>query len=79
MREYEYPCCELNFWLFLIICLVIVALAGIASGLALGILSFSQVDLEVLIKAGRPKDKKHAGFTSRCHYVCVFGVAFAKS
>lgn len=63
MREYEYPCCELSFWLFLIICLVIVALAGIASGLALGILSFSQVDLEVLIKAGRPKDKKHAGFT----------------
>ncbi|KAJ1404404.1 CNNM, transmembrane domain [Sesbania bispinosa] len=39
---------------------VLVTLAGIASGLALGLLSFSQVDLEVLIKAGRPKDRKHA-------------------
>ncbi|KAL4357727.1 hypothetical protein AHAS_Ahas09G0215600 [Arachis hypogaea] len=33
---------------------------GVTSGLALGLLSFSQVDLEVLIKAGRPKDKKNA-------------------
>lgn len=62
MEEYEYPCCVYEFWLFLILCLVIVSLAGIASGLALGILSFSHVDLEVLIKAGNPKDKKHAGF-----------------
>ncbi|XP_027357244.1 DUF21 domain-containing protein At5g52790-like [Abrus precatorius] len=60
MREYEFPCCELNFWVFFIICLVLVALAGIASGLALGLLSFSHVDLEVLIKAGRPKDRKNA-------------------
>ncbi|KAK7279901.1 hypothetical protein RJT34_24960 [Clitoria ternatea] len=32
----------------------------ITSGLALGLLSFSHVDLEVLIKAGRPHDKKFA-------------------
>ncbi|KAL2334796.1 hypothetical protein Fmac_016009 [Flemingia macrophylla] len=48
-----------------LICLVfdarmLVLLAGITSGLALGLLSFSQVDLEVLIKAGLPKDKKYA-------------------
>jgi len=39
-----------------------VSLAGIASGLALGLLSFSLVDLEVLIKAGLPKDRKNAGY-----------------
>jgi len=61
MKEDEFLCCQLGFWVFLIICLVLVSLAGIASGLALGLLSFSQVDLEVLIKAGRPKDTKHAG------------------
>ncbi|KAL5080912.1 hypothetical protein RYX36_009333 [Vicia faba] len=73
MHEYEYPCCESKFWLFLITCLVIVSLAGITSGLALGILSYSQVDLEVLIKAGRPKDKKHAEriqpFVKNGHFV----------
>jgi len=44
------------------VCILLVLLAGIASGLALGLLSFSQVDLEVLIKAGLPKDRKHAGY-----------------
>lgn len=61
MAEYEFPCCERDFWGYLIMCLVLVSLAGIASGLALGLLSFSHVDLEVLIKAGRPKDRKYAG------------------
>ncbi|WJX66403.1 hypothetical protein P8452_50963 [Trifolium repens] len=73
MHEYEYPCCDYNFWLYLIICLVIVSLAGITSGLALGILSYNPVDLEVLIKAGRPKDKKNAEriqpFVNHGHFV----------
>ncbi|KAK7315141.1 hypothetical protein VNO77_33673 [Canavalia gladiata] len=73
MKEYEFPCCELYFWVFLIICLVLVSLAGIVSGLALGLLSFSQVDLEVLIKAGRPRDRKHAEriqpFVKNGHFV----------
>ncbi|KAI5444298.1 hypothetical protein KIW84_012797 [Lathyrus oleraceus] len=73
MHEYEYPCCESSFWLFLIICLVIVSLAGITSGLALGILSYSPVDLEVLLKAGRPRDKKNAEriqpFVKNGHFV----------
>lgn len=77
MEEYEYPCCEYEFWLFLIVCLVIVSLAGIASGLALGILSFSHVDLEVLIKAGSPKDKKHAGFF--VNYTLLFFFMFLRS
>ncbi|KAL6127659.1 hypothetical protein ACLB2K_071022 [Fragaria x ananassa] len=36
------------------------SLAGIASGLALGFLSFRKVDLEVLIRSGQPKDQKNA-------------------
>ncbi|KAL9324029.1 hypothetical protein ACSQ67_008886 [Phaseolus vulgaris] len=60
MREYQFPCCELDFWLLLMLCLLLVSLAGLASGLALGLLSFSQVDLEVISKSGLPKDRKHA-------------------
>ncbi|MED6121143.1 hypothetical protein PIB30_027348 [Stylosanthes scabra] len=51
---------EIEFWMYVISCVVLVILAGVTSGLALGLLSFTQVDLEVLIKAGRPKDKKNA-------------------
>lgn len=47
--------------MFLVICLALVIFAGITSGLALGLLSFSQVDLEVLIKAGQPHERKNAG------------------
>lgn len=61
MREDGVLCCEPEFWVFLVICLALVIFAGITSGLALGLLSFSQVDLEVLIKAGQPQERKNAG------------------
>lgn len=61
MREDDIFCCQTDFWVFIVICLVLVSFAGIASGLALGLLSFSQVDLEVLIKSGQPQDQKNAG------------------
>ncbi|KAK4745408.1 hypothetical protein SAY87_011720 [Trapa incisa] len=60
MRDDDVPCCTVEFWTFLSICLVLVSFAGITSGLALGLLSFGQVDLEVLIKAGRPHENKYA-------------------
>ncbi|KAI6696377.1 hypothetical protein NL676_016496 [Syzygium grande] len=60
MREDGVLCCEPEFWVFLVICLALVIFAGITSGLALGLLSFSQVDLEVLIKAGQPQERKNA-------------------
>ncbi|XP_028796721.1 DUF21 domain-containing protein At5g52790-like [Neltuma alba] len=73
MEEVEFPCCERTFWLLLVAFLGLVLLAGIASGLALGLLSFSQVDLEVLIKAGSPNDRKNAArispFVKNGHFV----------
>ncbi|XP_062076122.1 DUF21 domain-containing protein At2g14520 [Humulus lupulus] len=56
----DIPCCELDFWVFLATSFVLVLFAGITSGLALGLLSFSQVDLEVLIKSGQFHDQKNA-------------------
>ncbi|WCJ36729.1 hypothetical protein M5689_017910 [Euphorbia peplus] len=56
----EVNCCRPEFWAYLTICGILVSVAGITSGLALGLLSFSHVDLEVLIKAGKPQNKKYA-------------------
>ncbi|PKI63503.1 hypothetical protein CRG98_016170 [Punica granatum] len=56
----DVPCCSPEFWVFLAICLVLVSFAGITSGLALGLLSFGQVDLEVLVKAGQPRENNYA-------------------
>lgn len=61
LRDDDVPCCTPEFWIFLAICLALVSFAGITSGLALGLLSFGQVDLEVLIKAGQPHESKYAG------------------
>jgi hypothetical protein len=52
------------FWLYLLICCGLVAFAGIMSGLTLGLMSLSIVDLEVLRKAGKPEDQKNAGSDS---------------
>jgi len=38
-----------------------VLFAGLMSGLTLGLMSMSQVELEVLVKSGTPSDSKHAG------------------
>lgn len=79
MREDSVLCCALEFWVFLIICVSLVLFAGITSGLALGLLSFSQVELEVFTKAGRPRDQKYAGWHSIIfHYICAFSFNYAK-
>ncbi|KAG4379969.1 hypothetical protein GLYMA_16G086600v4 [Glycine max] len=58
--EERAPCCRSHFWILLSICWASLLFAAITSGLALGLLSFSQVDLEVFIKAGQPKIQKNA-------------------
>lgn len=56
----EYRCCQTEFFIHIGIIVLLVAFAGMMSGLTLGLMSLSLVDLEVLAKSGTPKDKKHA-------------------
>uniref|UniRef100_A0A7N2MJQ8 CNNM transmembrane domain-containing protein n=1 Tax=Quercus lobata TaxID=97700 RepID=A0A7N2MJQ8_QUELO len=51
MAASDVQCCEPMFWVYLVICVVLVCFAGLMSGLTLGLLSISLVDLEVLAKA----------------------------
>ncbi|KAK3012004.1 hypothetical protein RJ639_011262, partial [Escallonia herrerae] len=59
----EYKCCETEFFVRILIITCLVLFAGLMSGLTLGLMSMSLVDLEVLEKSGTPKDRKHAGIT----------------
>ena len=43
------------------ICCFLVCFAGIMSGLTLGLMSLSLVDLEILERSGSPSEKKQAG------------------
>ncbi|TKY71567.1 DUF21 domain-containing protein [Spatholobus suberectus] len=56
----EYQCCETQFFIRLLIIVLLVVFAGLMSGLTLGLMSLSLVDLEVLAKSGTPQDRKHA-------------------
>ncbi|KAJ9545873.1 hypothetical protein OSB04_025580 [Centaurea solstitialis] len=60
MAANDVPCCETMFWVYLASAVALVAFAGLMSGLTLGLMSLSLLDLEVLIKAGQPKDRKNA-------------------
>ncbi|XP_052186783.1 DUF21 domain-containing protein At5g52790-like isoform X4 [Diospyros lotus] len=60
MAANDVPCCESMFWVYLLICVALVAFAGLMSGLTLGLMSLSLVDLEILVKAGQPQDRKNA-------------------
>jgi metal transporter CNNM len=57
----EYRCCETGFFIRIAIITLLVLFAGLMSGLTLGLMSMSQVELEVLVKSGTPSDSKHAG------------------
>ncbi|KAJ9705402.1 hypothetical protein PVL29_003449 [Vitis rotundifolia] len=56
----EYSCCEADFFIHILIIVGLVLFAGLMSGLTLGLMSMSLVDLEVLAKSGTPNDRKHA-------------------
>ncbi|XP_043715127.1 DUF21 domain-containing protein At2g14520-like isoform X3 [Telopea speciosissima] len=60
MAANDVPCCKPMFWVYLIICAGLVTFAGLMSGLTLGLMSISKVDLEVLVNAGQPQDRKNA-------------------
>ncbi|XP_073014190.1 DUF21 domain-containing protein At2g14520-like [Typha latifolia] len=56
----EYDCCGVEFFVHVAIIVVLVLFAGLMSGLTLGLMSLSLVDLEVLAKSGTLQDRKHA-------------------
>ncbi|PKI44846.1 DUF21 domain-containing protein At2g14520-like isoform X1 [Punica granatum] len=56
----EYRCCGTGFFIHIGIIVFLVGFAGLMSGLTLGLMSMSLVDLEVLAKSGTPSDRKHA-------------------
>lgn len=56
----HYRCCESAFFIRILIVALLVMFAGVMSGLTLGLMSMSLVDLEVLAKSGTPQDRKHA-------------------
>ncbi|XP_011007712.1 PREDICTED: DUF21 domain-containing protein At1g47330 [Populus euphratica] len=53
-------CCSSKFMLYMVIIIGLVTFAGLMAGLTLGLMSLGLVDLEVLIKSGRPQDRIHA-------------------
>lgn len=58
------PCCGTKFSLYVVAIVGLVIFAGLMAGLTLGLMSLGLVDLEVLIKSGRPQDRIHAGTIS---------------
>lgn len=56
----DVKCCETEFFIFLLVIVGLVTFAGLMAGLTLGLMSLGLVDLEVLIKSGRPQDRVHA-------------------
>ncbi|XP_021714503.1 DUF21 domain-containing protein At2g14520-like [Chenopodium quinoa] len=56
----QYSCCGSQFFIRIAICFILVVFAGLMSGLTLGLMSLSLVDLEVIAKAGSPSDRKNA-------------------
>ncbi|KAE8100230.1 hypothetical protein FH972_018152 [Carpinus fangiana] len=53
-------CCGTLFSLYVLVIIGLVCFAGLMAGLTLGLMSLGLVDLEVLIKSGRPKDRLYA-------------------
>lgn len=53
-------CCGTTFSVYVMIIIGLVLFAGLMAGLTLGLMSLGLVDLEVLIRSGRPQDRAHA-------------------
>ena len=56
----DVACCGTKFFIYVVIIVGLVGFAGLMAGLTLGLMSLGLVDLEVLIKSGRPQDRIHA-------------------
>ncbi|MED6204028.1 DUF21 domain-containing protein [Stylosanthes scabra] len=60
MKEEIVRCCETKFFINIGVSGLLVIFAGLMSGLTLGLMSMSIVDLEVLANSGSPRDRKYA-------------------
>ncbi|KAH1072491.1 hypothetical protein J1N35_024819 [Gossypium stocksii] len=56
----EYKCCGTDFFIHILVIVLLVVFAGLMSGLTLGLMSMSLIDLEVLAMSGTPNDRRHA-------------------
>ncbi|KAF8377938.1 hypothetical protein HHK36_031327 [Tetracentron sinense] len=56
----DVACCGTKFSVYVMVIVGLVCFAGLMAGLTLGLMSLGLVDLEVLIKSGRPQDRFHA-------------------
>lgn len=56
----DVECCGTKFSVCIVVIVALVGFAGLMAGLTLGLMSLGLVDLEVLIKSGRPKDRRYA-------------------
>lgn len=72
----EYKCCGMEFFIHVAGIVFLVAFAGMMSGLTLGLMSLSLVDLEVLAKSGTPRDRRHARIIRPPVYVLNANFAF---
>lgn len=67
-------CCSPDFFFHVAVISMIVLFAGMMSGLTLGLMSMSLVDLEVLAKSGKPMDRLRA-----CsHLIFIFLFLFSQ-
>lgn len=62
-----YHCCGPHFFLYIIVISMLVVFAGMTSGLTLGLMSMSQVDLEVIRKSGKRRDRFRACMYHNTH------------
>lgn len=60
MGHTHLKCCNTEFFIYIVAVVFLVLCAGLMSGLTLGLMSMSVIDLEVLAKSGTPKDRRHA-------------------
>ncbi|KAL0299586.1 UNVERIFIED_CONTAM: DUF21 domain-containing protein [Sesamum radiatum] len=75
MEEENTPWWEPELWVGVVISLILVLFAGLTSGLSLGLLSHSKVDLEVLVKSGLPSAKVLPVVRNECFLLCTLLIA----
>lgn len=73
-----YNCCGVHFFLYIVMIIMLVLFAGMMSGLTLGLMSMNIVDLEVLRKSGKRRDRLRACMYHIYHFICLFAYSFLR-